>query len=67
MSGELIEFVGGPNDGKRLHVDSRTELIVVFGCSGQQIVEHEYKLRRVEGIAVRMPSGFFAYDWIPRG
>jgi hypothetical protein len=64
-----VEFVGGPVDGKSkiYPADVNDEIDVQelkhIGCEDIEIIHHLYVRRRINGIAVRLPSGFFPYDW----
>jgi hypothetical protein len=62
-----VEFVGGPMDGQSLWIESGTETIKTGSLdmdSGKVVViNHLYKLRRVNEIMVRLPNGLHAMDY----
>jgi len=67
-----VEFVGGPFDGKQLWVpslegDLKVQELDPHAESNTQsgkvaYIEHSYRLRKVEGILVRLPNGWHAMD-----
>ena len=63
----LVEFVGGPMDGQQLWVEAGTETIKTGSIDMEGgkvvVVTHLYKLRRVNEILVRLPSGLHAMDY----
>jgi hypothetical protein len=62
-----IEFVGGPMDGRTLWVEPGTETTKAGSLDMEGgrviVVDHVYKIRRVNGILVRLPNGFHAMDY----
>jgi hypothetical protein len=65
-----VEFVGGPMDGHHRILPERTSTLVVstvdHGEAFRVVVkDHLYKIRKVDGILVRLPNGFHAMDYQP--
>lgn len=70
---ELInaEFAGGPMDGNQRCLESSVNEVTVFEVdksivdeSGKvKVVQHLYRRRSVESIFVRLPNGFYPFDW----
>ena len=73
MSSEAImaEFVGGPMDGQQRCLESsaneviffETDLAVVDDAGKVKVIKHKYERRSTESIFVRLPNGFFPFDW----
>lgn len=67
----MAEFVGGPMDGKQQYLPSDTNEVTVFELdrsivdeSGNvKMINHVYERRSIESIFVRLPNGFYPYDW----
>ena len=71
IEGIHAEFVGGPLDGQiRFLPDETNEVrvhehdnVTVDKHGKVQIVNHNYLRRSIGGIFVRLPNGFYPFDW----
>lgn len=59
------EFVGGPIDGRQYILPKEPQHVDIQELKNGSIVDHRYVRRRINGIAVRLPSGLAPYDWMP--
>lgn len=61
------EFVGGPKDGERMvFVDQRESVVFSRWLTGGQRTDHTYQQRRVNGIRVKLASGFYEFVYTGR-
>ena len=64
------KFVGGPDDGLHRFLPSETNEVTIQEFYQEidehgkvKIVNHKYARRSVNGIFVRLPNGFYPFDW----
>lgn len=65
LSQTPAEFVGGPIDGKRRILMDEPCHVDVKEIKNGLIVSHQYVRRKINGIGVRLPSGYVPFDWTP--
>lgn len=77
MSELFVECVGGPKDGETFWIPghhTRIQYGFIKPTESEPLPtdkletdHYEYRLRMVEGLAVRLPSGHFAMDYFSSG